>query len=388
MTNKTSVFFILLLIAAAITLSCSDSAEHISQRVFPVAARQIIDMDARLASGVTPRTVENGQVKDAGIRAWTSGFFAGTAWQAYEYTGDEKLLEIARRRTLELASLPQYNVGHDIGFMIGCSAGNGWRITRDSTFLPIIKAGADNLAARFNPKVGCTLSWGEFRESKFTVIIDNMMNLELLTTAAKLFDADSLKEMAITHANTTIRNHFRDDYATWHVVAYDPQSGEVDFKCTRQGYSDDSAWARGQAWALYGYTMMYRETGEPAFLPQAENIARMLLKRLPKDGVPYWDFDDPDIPDTYRDASAGAIMASAFAELSTLTADSKLSRKCHRMALRQVRTLASEQYFATEGNGNFLLRHSVGNLPDGGEVDVPLSYADYYFLEALIRLNR
>ena len=134
--------------------------------------------------------------------------------------------------------------------------------------------------------------------------------------------------------------------------------------------------------------MMYRETGQTAFLTRAENIAEMLLKRLPKDGVPYWDFDDPGIPDTYRDASAGAIMASAFAELSGLTADSKLARRCHRMALHQVRTLASEEYFATEGNGNFLLRHSVGNLPGGGEVDVPLSYADYYFLEALIRLGR
>lgn len=388
MTDKTFVFFILLFITATVTLSCSESAEHISKRVFPIAVQQIIDMDARVAQGMSPRTFENEQVKDAGIRAWTSGFFAGTAWQAYEYTGNEKLLEIASRRTLELTSLPQYNVGHDIGFMIGCSFGNAWRITRDSCFLPAIKAGAENLAARFNPQVGCTLSWGEFRESKFTVIIDNMMNLELLTTAAKLFGADSLKDIAVCHANTTMKNHFRNDYTTWHVVAYDPQSGDVDFKCTRQGYSDDSAWARGQAWALYGYTMMYRETGQTAFLTRAENIAEMLLKRLPKDGVPYWDFDDPGIPDTYRDASAGAIMASAFAELSGLTADSKLARRCHRMALHQVRTLASEEYFATEGNGNFLLRHSVGNLPGGGEVDVPLSYADYYFLEALIRLGR
>lgn len=376
-----------IVLAALAAVSCSESVKHISDRVFALAQEQIVLMDQRVAPGTSPRTVENGHILDAGIRAWTSGFFPGSAWYVYEYTGNEKVGEIARRRTLELKSLPSYNVGHDIGFMINCSYGNGWRITRDSIYLPVIEAGAANLAARFNPTVGCTSSWGQFPNSEFTVIIDNMMNLELLTTAAKLFGADSLKEMAVCHANTTKKNHFRDDYTTWHVVSYDIDTGKAAFKCTHQGYSDSSAWARGQAWALYGFTMMHRETGLDDYLSQAENIARMLLQRLPEDGVPYWDFDNPDIPDAPRDASAAAIMASAFTELSGLTSNKALAGKCRRMAIRQVRTLASPKYLATEGNGNFLLRHSVGNKPANAEVDVPLTYADYYFLEALLRLS-
>ena len=184
-----------------------------------------------------------------------------------------------------------------------------------------------------------------------------------------------------------MKNHFRPDRTSWHVVSYLKDSGQVAFKCTFQGYSDDSAWARGQGWGLYGYTMMYRETGIEAYLTHAENIAGMLLERLPKDGIPYWDFDDPAIPNTVRDASAAAVMASAFAELSGLSKDKKMAGKYRKMALRQVRTLASPEYLAAEGNGNFLLRHSVGNKPGGGEVDVPLTYADYYFLEALLRLT-
>ena len=281
--------------AALVLLSCSESPETIADRVFNLAREQVLLMDGRLNENTAPRTFENGQAMDASLRAWTSGFFPGTAWYVYEYTGDERVREVAERRTRELAALPSFNVGHDIGFMIGCSYGNAFRITRDTTWLPVISDGAANLAARFNPMVGCTLSWGQFKDSRFTVIIDNMMNLELLTSAARLFGADSLLDIAKTHAFTTMKNHF-------------------------------------------------------------------------------------------RDASAAAIMASAFAEMHGLTSDASLSRGCLGMALRQVRTLASEEYLAESGNGNFLLRHCVGNLPSKGEIDVPLTYADYYFLEALMRL--
>ena len=212
---------------------------------------------------------------------------------------------------------------------------------------------------------------------------------------ARRHDDDELKEVAYSHAMTTIQNHFRDDYSTFHLVNYSPDDGHVIGRQTVQGYADDSAWARGQAWAIYGYTMMAREAGlagdeeeKDIFLNQAEHIASYLLGRLPEDGIPYWDFDAPDIPAALRDASAGAIMASAFAELSGLTADKALARKTREMALRQVRTLASPQYLAEPGtNGGFLLKHSVGNLNGPSEVDVPLTYADYYFLEALLRLQ-
>jgi hypothetical protein len=218
-----------------------------------------------------------------------------------------------------------------------------------------------------------------------------MMNLELLMWSGREFRVDSLTAIARTHANTTIRNHFRPDYTTYHGVVYDPHTGAIKKRRTFQGYSDDSAWSRGQGWALYGYTMMYDQTckdGEPHddYLLQAENIAKMLIERLPEDGIPYWYFDAPEIPEALRDASAGSLMASAFILLSTHTKDKTLSKACLDMAEKQIRTLASEEYLAEPGtNGDFLLKHSVGDMPKKREVDVPLMYADYYFIEALMR---
>ena len=224
------------------------------------------------------------------------------------------------------------------------------------------------------------------RDWKYPVIIDNMMNLEHLCNAGSIFNDDSLKVVAVTHANTTMCNHFRPDYTSWHLVDYDPESGEVRKKETVQGFSDDSAWARGQAWALYGFTMMFRESGHDSYLTQARNVADMLLSRLPEDGVPYWDLDSDKIPNDLRDASAAAIMASAFVQLSTLTDDEASNAKYLAMAEKQLRTLAGPEYLAEPGtNGNFILKHCVGSLPDNSEVDVPLTYADYYFLEALLK---
>jgi hypothetical protein len=224
-----------------------------------------------------------------------------------------------------------------------------------------------------------------------------MMNLELLTVAAGISGEDSLADIAVTHALTTKKNHFRPDYTTWHLLDYDPETGDIRSKETVQGYADESAWSRGQAWALYGYTMMYRETGIKEFLDQAEHIAGMLIGKLPEDGIPYWDFNAPGAPEGFeeapelpvRDASAGAIMASAFIELSTLTSDGKSAAEYLATARKQMMTLGSDEYLAKYGeNGFFILKHSVGSFPENREVDVPLSYADYYFLEALIRYSK
>ena len=278
---------------------------------------------------------------------------------------------------------------HDLGFQMNCSYGNAYRITGDKEYLEPILTSAKTLAKRFSPVTGVIRSWDFVRKGrdwKYPVIIDNMMNLEHLCNAGSIFNNDSLKVVAVTHANTTMCNHFRPDYTSWHLVDYDPESGEVRKKETVQGFSDDSAWARGQAWALYGFTMMFRESGHDSYLTQARNIADMLLSRLPEDGVPYWDLDSDKIPNDLRDASAAAIMASAFVQLSTLTDDEASNAKYLAMAEKQLRTLAGPEYLAEPGtNGNFILKHCVGSLPDNSEVDVPLTYADYYFLEALLK---
>lgn len=244
-----------------------------------------------------------------------------------------------------------------------------------------------SLATRFNPVIGSIRSWDSSRDKwKFPVIIDNMMNLELLIWIGNQYNDPYLKTVAITHANTTMKNHFRPDYSTYHLVDYDPENGKIIKKQTVQGYNDNSKWARGQAWALYGFTMMYRTTHSSRYLEQAQSIADMLIPLLPSDGIPYWDFDSPDIPNDLRDASAGAIMASALVELSEYLPEKKIHYQS--IAERQLRTLSSPEYLAASNtNGNFILKHSVGHKPMKGEVDVPLTYADYYFIEALIRMN-
>ena len=396
-----------ILILLALTLSCSSgrgSANigrpdlgEIPQRVFSVAAFQFEILERGAQDNTAPRTTQDGdEAVYSDIGWWCSGFFPGSLWLTYRFSGDTTMRNLAEKHTHKLFRLIGMDTDHDIGFQIMSSFGNGYRLTGDISYPSTIKSAARKLAGRYSPNTGTIRSWNGDRW-KYPVIIDNMMNLELLMAGARMMGGDegrSLREVAVNHAKTTLKNHFRDDWSTYHLVDYDPSDGHVLRKMTVQGYADTSRWARGQAWALYGYTMMARECffdqmGEDAalFLDAAENIAGMLLGILPEDGIPFWDFDDPSVPDALKDASAGAIMASAFAELSTLTRDKSLAKDCQDMAVTQVKTLSSPEYLAHPGtNGGFLLKHSVGNIPGGTEVDVPLSYADYYFLEAILRL--
>jgi rhamnogalacturonyl hydrolase YesR len=339
-----------------------------------------------------PRTVDkDGNLVTAKSEWWTSGFFPGTLWYLYEMTNDSLLKTYAEDYTLRVEKEKYTTDNHDVGFMLYCSFGNGYRLTHNETYKQTLLTGAASLSTRFNSKTGLIRSW-DFNGVtwQYPVIIDNMMNLELLEWATKISDNKTLEDIAQSHANVTMKNHFRPDYSCWHVVSYDTITGVPEKKHTWQGYSNSSCWARGEAWALYGYTMMYRETGLQSYLEQAKNIAHFIIKhpRMPKDGIPYWDFDDPKIPNSLRDASAAAIMASAFVELSTLT-DGKCSQEYLKMAEKQLKTLTSSQYLAEPGtNGNFILKHAVGNLPGNTEVDAPLTYADYYYVEALTRYSK
>jgi uncharacterized protein YyaL (SSP411 family) len=275
-----------------------------------------------------------------------------------------------------LEELKDYTGTHDLGFMVFCSYGNTYRLTGDPYYKSIIEQASKSLITRFNPTVGCIRSWNTGRkenpELDYMVIIDNMMNLEMLEWCG-------YHDIARTHADTTTKNHFREDNSTYHVVVYNELTGEIVKKRTAQGFSDDSAWARGQAWGLYGYTMMYRMTGEQRYLEQAVKIAEYILPHLPEDAIPNWDFD-ADVQ--MKDSSAGAIMASAFIEWYGFTQN----KEYLTMAERQLRSLASDAYLAPLGeNGYFILKHGVGHLPANTEVDVPLSYGDYYFVEAAMR---
>ena len=377
---------ILTFFALAILSGCKESMDSLADRVFDVAAQQAILMDARLDDQTMPRSFDNNEFISSKLTWWCSGFFPGSLWYIYKYTGDENIKSLAEKQTWKLENIPDGKFDHDLGFQMNCSFGNAMRIGGDTlTYAPVLVRAANALATRYSPVTKVIRSWDN-KKWTYPVIIDNMMNLELLTEGYRLSKIDSLMTIAQSHANTTMINHYREDVSCFHVVDYDPTDGHIIAKKTSQGYADDSSWSRGQAWGLYGYAMMYDQTGVEEYLVHAEKIAKLLLGMLPEDGIPWWDFNAPDVPDALRDASAGAIMASGFQKLSTLTADKNLAKECAATAETQIRTLASEEYLAKIGeNGNFLLKHSVGHFKAGSEVDVPLTYADYYFLEAILR---
>lgn len=343
-----------------------------------------------LPAGRFPRNYNpaTGKLETSDGGWWCSGFYPGTLLYLYEKTGDQPTLTEAKRILQVLEPQKLNTTTHDLGFMMYCSFGNEERLFPSSTTRDILLNSARSLSTRFNPKVGCIKSWDSKDPDDFLVIIDNMMNLELLFEATKFSGDSSFYKIAITHANTTMGNHFRADNSSWHVVNYDPNTGAVKNKKTAQGYADSSAWARGQAWGLYGYTVTYRETNNKRYLDHAKKIADFILHHpnLPADKIPYWDFNAPDIPHALRDASAGAIIAAGLLELCRYTTNAKQSKAYFTAAETILRTLSTDHYRAAPGtNGGFLLQHSVGHLPAKSEVDVALTYADYYFVEAMMR---
>ncbi len=318
---------------------------------------------------------------------WCTGFYPGSLWYIYEQTGDPVIRSEAERTLKVIEPNKTYTGNHDLGFMMYCSFGNAYRITKNETYKDIIIQSAAALASRYRPSAKVIQSWNTNQYFKGPVIIDNMMNLELLYWTSLNGGDAKYKDIAVTHSNTTLQHHFRPDFSSYHVIDYNMETGAVIRKATWQGAADCSAWSRGQGWGLYGYVMMYRFSKDRRYLDHARKIAGFILNHpnLPQDKIPYWDFDAPYIPHAKRDASAGAVIASALLELGQYTKgaerDSYISN-----AKEMIVSLSGEKYKARVGeNGGFLLKHSTGALPSNSEVDVPLIYADYYYLEALKR---
>jgi len=335
---------------------------------------------------VMPRTINrDGSLEVCPVGDWTSGFYPGTLWYMYELTGETVWKEKAFSYTSRLEDQQYNGSNHDVGFRMFCSYGNELRLTGEESCIPVLVQSAKTLIARYYENVGCIRSWDFNQENwQCPVIIDNMMNLELLFWASQQTGDPVYRDIALNHARTTMKNHFRADNSSVHVVDYDTITGEVRAKITHQGYSDESSWSRGQAWGLYGFTVTYSYTDQMDFLNQAENIAGFLLEhpRMPDDLVPYWDYDAPGIPDEPRDVSAAAIMASALYELCRYSEKGAY----YKEKADQIMESLSTTYASAPGeNYGFILGHSVGSKPADSEVDVPLNYADYYYLEALTR---
>ncbi|MDR0333807.1 MAG: glycoside hydrolase family 88 protein [Dysgonamonadaceae bacterium] len=391
-----------LTLLAFVSCTSQQTKENIVQNNFNFAENQlafaITEVERFLATDTTaarrmlvvPRSIENdGTFKMVASRDWTSGFFPGSLWYMYEYTGDKKWETEARRFTAPIEREKTNGTTHDMGFKIYCSFGNGFRLTNDQSYKDIMLESAYTLITRYNPNVRAIRSWDHNAHRwQYPVIIDNMMNLELLFWAFRETGDSTFYNIAVNHAETTMKNHFRPDFSTYHVVDFDRETGETVNRHTHQGYAHETMWARGQAWAIYGYTLTYRETKNPAFLQQAKNATKAFFSHpnLPEDLIPYWDFNAPDIPNEPRDASAAAITASALYEMSTY--DTINGAQYKQWADTIIENL-THHYRAEEGTMfGFLLLHSTGHKPNGYEIDVPLVYADYYFLEALLRKQK
>ena len=381
MVRKHILFSIL--VTSILLSACNNKTAWVDNSIDVAAYQLNMQANEISDSAKLPRSIRNGEIRLENIYDWTSGFFPGSLWYMYEFTKDEKFKTEALKYTHLLYDLKEYTGTHDLGFMIYCSYGNEFRLTNDTSCVPVMVQTADNLISRFNTTTQTIRSW-DFGEWQYPVIIDNMMNLELLFWASEYTQNPKYKDVAIRHADTSMKNHFRDDFSSYHVIDYDTISGNVLTKGTFQGYADESAWARGQAWGLYGYIVCYRFTKDVKYLEFAENIAKFIMDNVKTDDlIPYWDYNAPDIPNAPRDASAAAVTASALLELSQII---KTDNKYYNYAETILKNLSSDAYLAKKGeNKGFILMHSVGHLPAKSEIDTPLNYADYYYLEALKR---
>lgn len=386
-------FYLSLFLLSLISYSCSDTSSFSDIRadVITKANNQYNYLYNKTSSQIEkknrfPRTISGENIRLVSNYDWTSGFYPGSLWYLHMLSGDSKWRDRALEYTKKLDTIQYWEGNHDVGFMIECSYGNALKVASSEDFEKVIVQTAKSLSSRFHEGAGIIQSWNSNEKWDCPVIIDNMMNLELLFHATKISGDSKYYDIAVSHANNTIKNHYRADFSSYHVLDYNKQTGEIEARNTHQGYADESAWARGQAWGLYGFTVCYRETKDEKYLEQAIKIVDFIKNhpRLPKDKVPYWDYDAPKKKDISRDASAAAITASALYELSAYVKDEK--EVFLDFANKIMLSLSSSDYLAeVETNKGFLLKHSVGSMPHDVEIDVPLNYADYYFLEALYR---
>lgn len=388
------------IVLAVCCLSCNhigkqnDTCSWIDSTLYYCQVQAEKTLESIPSADKIPNSIDSGS-KDwtyTSVGSWTCGFWPGILWYLYEDTRNDFWRIAAEKITDQIVPLGYRKArSHDSGFIMMSSLGNGYRLTGNHAYKEGLLHAADSLAVLYNPVVGTLLSWPNMVKKEnwpHNTIIDNMMNLELLFWAAKNGGSQKLYDIACQHARTTMEHQFREDYSCYHVAVYDTIDGHFIKGVTHQGLADNSMWARGQAWAIYGYTMVYRETRDTIFLDFAQKVADVYLKRLPADHIPYWDFDAREIsPAEPRDASAAAIVASALLELSTYVTDENVALYYRNEAVEILKKLSSSDYLSGDNNSSFLL-HSVGHMHRGWEVDASISYADYYYLEALVRLKR
>lgn len=381
--------FIIAFILMGFLSSCkTEKVENYNpEKELKIRYEQLLNYEPDSLSFPRSFSIDKNEINKVPSKDWTSGFYAGNLWMLYELTNNPKYKESAKKWTAYIEKEKFNDKTHDMGFKVFCSFGQGLKHENNQDYKDIIVKSSQTLLSRYNYTVGSIRSW-DFNKKRwdFPVIIDNMMNLEMLFEATKISKDSTFHKIAVKHANTTLKNHFREDNSSYHVVDYNPLTGEIRMKVTHQGFNDESVWARGQGWAIYGYTMMYRYTKDKKYLDQAEATANFYLnnKNLSKDGIPYWDFKDTAIPNAPRDVSAATVISSALVELYQYTKNENYLNYGKKV----VNTLKSEEYILESTiKAPFILKHSTGNWPKNDEIDEPIVYGDYYFLETLLRLE-
>lgn len=383
------IFLVNISLTSLFAQTPNDQMRQLIDDQFAFAAKQYKVLEKNVPDDRMPRTfyANTGKIETSDTKWWCSGFFPASLLYIFEHTQDQEVLAIAKKRLALQEPMKHYTGNHDLGFMMYAPFGNAYRLFKDPKDHKTIDTAAMSLITRYRPQIKSIQSWNKNKNFNCPVIIDNMMNLELLLWASANGGDPKFREIAINHANSTLANHYRSDYSAFHVLDYDLETGKLIAGKNHQGYNDASAWSRGQAWGFYGFTMMYRFEKDEKYLTHAKNVIKFLLNHpnMPEDKIPYWDYNVPSIPNALRDASAASIMASGLLELAQYT-KGKESKYYIETARQIIVKLASDQYRAKLGdNGGFLLMHGVGHLPGNSEVDVPLTYGDYYFLEAMHR---
>jgi hypothetical protein len=386
-SNLSIILFILGLWSCAATNAAEkpDGAEHAKAQLDQVVSRALSYLESfPIDSMSIPRALSpDGSLHATSSRDWTSGFYPGELWLLYEYSQEDSFKDAAQKWTSFIEKEKKDTHTHDLGFKLHSSFGHGYRLTQEPHYQEVILEASQTLIKRYNEQVGCIRSW-DFNADiwHFPVIIDNMINLEMLFAATRLSGDSMYYQIAYQHALTTLRNHIRPDHSAYHVIDFDPESGKPRLRDTHQGAAIESSWARGQAWNLYGFAIAYRETGDPQFLDQAKGIAHYIYQHpaLPEDKIPYWDFEAPLIPNEPRDVSAAAVNACGLILLAELEPENRSTYL--QWADATLQTLSRKEFQSDKAP--FLLKHSVGSVPGEFEVDVPIIYADYYYVKALL----
>lgn len=327
----------------------------------------------------------NGAWETRAANGWISGFLPGELWLDYQLTGDSWWRTRATARQASLGSLHLSSAETDLGFRYFSSYARGYRLTGDKRLRTVALRAAKYQAARYGPSVGLVRSRNT--ASDYHVIMDDMMNLQILWWGARNGGSKYWRSVAHQHALNTARDFIRPDGSTYHLVIYDPATGAVKQKTTSQGYSADSMWSRGQAWAIHGFATAYRETGDPVLLDAARRVSDRFLADVPPDMVPYWDFRAPNIPDEPRDSAAAAIAASGLIDLATTDPSAENRLRYGDAAKAILASLGSPAYLSVGSGDPAVLRHGTMSYW-GGTADVGQSFGDYFFLEAMLRSRR